>query len=93
MATNVILHPLAYPNTPYVSWIVAGIEQVVSFANADDAKTCWQVLSSNGFCASFHIPQGYKEIPYRHYEGDGLLSDEELARLQKEIANMVLVGG
>lgn len=93
MASNGILRPLSYPNAPFVSWVFGNVEQVVTFANADDAMDAFQALYANGIAAGFSIPAGYKEIPHKHYEGDGLLSDEELASLQKEIANMVLVGG
>lgn len=92
MATKII-HPISYPDSPFVSWAYNGVEQVVAFANADDAKRAFQALYGNGIAAGFHIPAGYKEIPHKHYEGDGLLSEEKLAALQKEIANMVLVGG
>ena len=88
-----IIHPNFYPDTPFVSWIYNGVEQVVAFANADDAKDAFQALYRNRIAAGFSIPAGYKEIPHKRYEGDGLLSDEELAALQKEISNMVLVGG
>ena len=88
-----IVHPVSYPNTPFVSWVFEGIEQVVSFVNADDAKDAFQALYANGIAAGFSIPVGYKEIPHKHYEGDGLLTKENLAALQREISNMVLVGG
>lgn len=88
-----IIHPNSYPDTPFVSWVFGNVEQVVAFANADDAKAAFQTLYSNGIAAGFSIPAGYKKIPHKRYEGDGLLSDEELADLQKEISNMVLVGG
>lgn len=92
MATNII-RPVSYPNTPFVSWVYNGVEQVVAFANADDAKDAFQALYGNYIAAGFSIPEGYKEIPHKHHKGDGLLSEEELAALQKEIANMVRVGG
>lgn len=88
-----IVHPVSYPNIPFVSWVFEGIEQVVSFVNADDAKDAFQALYANGIAAGFSIPVGYKEIPHKHYEGDGLLTKENLAALQREISNMVLVGG
>lgn len=87
-----IVHPVSYPKTPFISWIYNGVEQVVAFANADDAKMAYQALYSNGIPAGFSIPEGYKEIPLKRYEGDGLLSEEELASLQNKISNMVLVG-
>lgn len=82
-----------YPNTPFLTWVYCGVEQVVSFANADDAKICYQALMANGISAAFSIPEGYKELPLKRYSGDGIFSEEQLAALQKEIANMVLVGG
>lgn len=87
-----IIHPISYPNTPFVSWVFEGVEQVVSFVNADDARDAFQALYTNGIAAGFSIPVGYKEIPHKHYEGDGLLSEEKIIALQKKIANMVLVG-
>lgn len=78
---------------PTLSWMHNDIEQLVAFANADDAKLCFQALYANGIAASFSIPAGYKEIHHKRYEGDGLLSEEKLAALQKEIADMILVGG
>ena len=92
MSTKII-HPVSYPDSPFVSWIYNGVEQVIPFANADDAKDAFQALYCNGIAAGFSVPKGYKEIPHKHYEGDGLLSKEKLAALQKEVSNMVLVGG
>lgn len=77
--------------TPTLSWMHNGIEQVVAFANADDAKTCWQALAFNGIHASFSIPEDYKEIPFRHYEGDGLLFNAEVDALKAKLEKMVLV--
>ena len=88
-----IIRSVSYPDTPFVSWVFGNVEQVVAFANADDAKGAFQALYGNGIAAGFHIPDGYKEIPHKHYKEDGLLSEEKLAALQKEISNMVLVGG
>lgn len=88
-----IVRPISYPSTPFVSWVFEGIEQVVSFVNADDAKDAFQALYANGIAAGFSIPVDYKEIPRKRYEEDGLLSKEKLAALQKEISDMVLVGG
>lgn len=88
-----VIRPVSYPDSPFVSWVYNNVEQIVAFVNADDAKRAFQALYANGIPAAFSIPKGYKEIPAKRYEGDGLLSEEELASLQKEISNMVLVGG
>ena len=77
--------------TPTLSWDFNGVEQVVAFTNADDAKLCWQALATNGIIATFSIPEGYKEIPFKRYEGDGLLSDEEMVALKAHLDNMTLV--
>jgi len=86
-----IIHPISYPDTPFVSWIFGNVEQVVAFVNADDAKDAFQALYANGIAAGFSIPANYKEIPYKHYEGDGLLSEENIIALQKKISNMALI--
>ena len=90
MATKII-HPVSYPDSPFVSWIYNGVEQVIPFANADDAKDAFQALYFNGIVARFSVPEGYKEIPLKHYEGDGLLSDEEMVALKAQLDNMTLV--
>lgn len=77
--------------TPTLSWMYNGIEQVVAFANADDAKLCFQALYLNGIAAHFSVSEGYKEIPLKRYEGDGLLSDEEMVALKAQLDNMTLV--
>lgn len=77
--------------TPTLSWMHNGIKQIVAFANADDAKLCWQSLATNGFVASFSIPEDYKEIPLKHYEKDNLLSDKEIVDLKAKLDKMMLV--
>lgn len=79
------------PITPTLHWVYNGIEQVVSFVNADDAKTCWQALAQHGIIATFRIPQGYKEIPLKHYEEDGLLSEDQILSVKTKISKMTLV--
>jgi hypothetical protein len=74
-----------------LSWCFDGVEQVVSFANADDAKACWQVLAINGIVASFSIPVDYKEIPFKRYDGDGLLSGAEMVALKAKLDKMTFV--
>lgn len=86
-----IIHPVSYPNSPFVSWICGNIEQVIAFANADDAKMCFQALYFNGIAAHFSVPEGYKEIPLKRYDGDGLLSDAEMEALKTKLDNMTLV--
>lgn len=90
MATQII-HPVSYPNKPFVSWVFDNVEQVVAFANADDAKNAFQALYSNGIAAGFSIPADYVESPAKHYEGNGLLSDEEMVALKAQLDNMTLV--
>lgn len=86
-----IIRPASYPNSPFVSWVYGNVEQVIAFANADDAKLCFQTLTTNGIIATFSIPEGYKEIPFERYEGDGLLSDKEMVALKAHLDNMTLV--
>lgn len=86
-----IIRPASYPNSPFVSWIYGNVEQVIAFANADDAKLCFQALYFNGIAAHFSIPADYVEIPAKRYEGDGLLSDEEMVALKAHLDNMTLV--
>ena len=74
-----------------LSWDYNGVKQTVTFANADDAKLCWQALATNGILATFRIPEGYKEIPFKRYEGDGLLSDKQIEELKARLDKMVLV--
>lgn len=77
--------------TPILSWMHNGIKQIVAFANADDAKLCFQALSFNGIAAHFSVPEGYKEIPLKHSERDGLLSNEEMVALKAKLDKMTLV--
>ncbi len=78
-------------DVPYVCWEHDGVIQIVAFANTDDAKLCEQTLINNGISAGFSVPEGHKEIPHKHYEGDGLLSDDEMVALKARLDNMVLV--
>lgn len=81
MATNMVsLH-----------WKYNGIEQVVQFANLDDAKMCYQTLYANGIAAGYSVPEGYKEIPLKRYSGDGLLSEAEMVALKAKLDKMTLV--
>lgn len=77
--------------TPTLSWMHNGIKQIVAFANVDDAKLCFQALYTNGIAAHFSVPDGYKEIPLKHYEGYGLLSDKEMVALKAKLDKMTLV--
>lgn len=76
---------------PTVEWKYHGVTQVVSFANADDAKTCYQALRNNGFPAGLNIPAGYKELQAKRYEGDGILSEDELKTLKEKIDKMTML--
>ena len=86
-----VIRPASYPDTPFVSWVHDNVEQVVAFANADDAKTCFQALRNNGIAAGFSIPVGYKEIPFKRYAGDGLLSNDEMDVIKARLDKMTLV--
>lgn len=72
-------------------WKYDGVEQTVLFANLDDAKLCYQALYGNGIAAGYMVPEGYKEIPFKRYEGDGILSESEMLQLAATIQNMQLV--
>lgn len=78
-------------NTITLSWNYNKIEQVVEFVNLDDAKSCYQALRDNGYSAHLSIPHGYKELPFKRYEGDGILSDKEMANLKAKLDAMTLV--
>lgn len=91
VSKQTVITPPSYPDTPFVFWVWNGVEQVIAFANADDAKLAEQALRAAGFAAGFSIPKGYKEIPFKRYAGDGLLNEDELVALKAKLDKMTLV--
>ena len=83
---------MATQQTCTLSWKWKGLKQVVCFVNLDDAKMCAQALQAQGIPCGFSRPEGYQELPLRRYEGDGILSNEEMATLKKLLDKMTIVG-